>query len=402
MASVGPKDRRWDTWLTTALPDRSGGGNTVLDVDRRLRSRANTPSEQGVRVDARTLRQGALWLTVAGLALMVAIWVGQSLAHLAFILLVAWLIAVASEPAISRLEATGLRRGGAVALVACVAGGIVALFAVGLGATLATQVDELAASAPSALDTASSWVRQISGGSIDLKSVAGERVNALAASPSVALELIGSVLDSILTAATIAVFAIYLAAGGPKLQRKVASWLPKRRQEVLLDVWSISVSKAGGFVISKVALAAISSVAHVGAFYVIGVPYWLPMGLFAGIVSQFIPVIGTYIGAALPAAVALENSGWTAIWVLAFAVVYQQIENYVIHPRLAGTTMNLNGGVALAAVIAGLALFGPIGALIGMPLAAIIEALIETYAHRYELHPELIEQEQAAKKRRKR
>ena len=66
-------------------------------------------------------------------------------------------------------------------------------------------------------------------------------------------------------------------------------------------MWEISVRKAGGFLISKLALATLSAAAHIAFFYLIDIPYWLPMGIFAGLVSQFIPTIGTYLGVALPA-----------------------------------------------------------------------------------------------------
>ncbi|MGA0209463.1 MAG: AI-2E family transporter, partial [Candidatus Nanopelagicales bacterium] len=117
--------------------------------------------------------------------------------------------------------------------------------------------------------------------------------------------------------------------------------------------------------------------------------YWLPMGIFAGFVSQFIPTVGTYIGIIVPALFAAFNDPWDVLWIVIFATIYQQIENYIFTPRISSSTMNINSGVALAAVFVGAALFGPIGAIIGIPLVAIIIAVIEAYGRRYELHPDL-------------
>ena len=77
------------------------------------------------------------------------------------------------------------------------------------------------------------------------------------------------------------------------------------------------------------------------------------------------------------------------LWVVIFATVYQQIENYIFTPRISTATMAINSGVALASVFIGAALFGPIGAIIGIPVVAIVIAVIETYGRRYELDPVL-------------
>jgi len=203
------------------------------------------------------------------------------------------------------------------------------------------------------------------------------------------LGVISSVFGAIFSLLTVIVFSFYFSASAPRIKRFLASWLRPDRQVVFMDVWDISVRKAGGFVISKLALASISAAAHVAFFWIIDVPYWLPMGIFAGFVSQFIPTIGTYIGIIVPAFFAAFNDPWDVLWIVIFATIYQQIENYIFTPRISTATMDINSGVALAAVFIGAALFGPIGAIIGIPLVAIIIAVIEAYGRRYELHPDL-------------
>jgi len=106
-------------------------------------------------------------------------------------------------------------------------------------------------------------------------------------------------------------------------------------------------------------------------------------------VSQFIPTIGTYIGVAIPAVFAAFNDPVDVIWIIIFATVYQQIESYVFTPRVSRATMDIHPAIALGSVFVGFAFFGPIGAIIGIPLAAAVIAIIETYANRHELVPEL-------------
>ena len=110
-----------------------------------------------------------------------------------------------------------------------------------------------------------------------------------------------SVVGLIFDLVTVIVFSFYFSADSPRIKRWIAGRLKPSRQVVFINVWDISVQKAGGFVISKLALATLSSVFHCLFFWIIDIPYWLPMGIFAGVVSQFIPTIGTYIGVALPA-----------------------------------------------------------------------------------------------------
>jgi len=90
---------------------------------------------------------------------------------------------------------------------------------------------------------------------------------------------------------------------------------------------------------------------------------------------------------ALPALFAAFDQPIDVLWIVVFATLYQQVENYVFTPRISNRTMDINSGVALAAVFVGAALFGPIGAIIGIPLAAIIIAVFEAYGQRYEVHP---------------
>ena len=201
------------------------------------------------------------------------------------------------------------------------------------------------------------------------------------------LGVVSGIVGIIFDFVTVLVFSFYFSADSPRIKRFIASWLKPARQVTFIRIWDISVTKAGGFVISKLALATLSAAFHVGFFYLIDVPYWLPMGIFAGVVSQFIPTIGTYIGVALPALFSVFADPWDVLWIVLFATVYQQVENYVFTPRISNKTMDINSGVALASVFIGAALFGPIGAIIGIPLVAIVMAVIEAYGQRYEIHP---------------
>ncbi len=340
------------------------------------------------------LRRTLLLIFVAIVMFQVVMWSWSLLGRFAFNLLLAWLVAISFDPVVSWLAHKGMRRGAATAVVAVAVllllGGFIALF----GGVLATQVTDLVLALPGLVLDIVSWINSTFDSRIDPNEIIDNLNLTSSQITEIATGLAGGILgvlagvvSVIVDFITVVVFAFYFSADAPRIKRFIASWLKPAQQVTFIKIWDISVTKAGGFVISKIALATLSAVFHVGFFYLIDVPYWLPMGIFAGVVSQFIPTIGTYIGVALPALFSAFSDPWDVLWIVLFATVYQQIENYVFTPRISTKTMDINSGVALAAVFIGAALFGPIGALIGIPLVAIVIAVIEAYGQRYELHP---------------
>lgn len=104
-----------------------------------------------------------------------------------------------------------------------------------------------------------------------------------------------------------------------------------------------------------------------------------------GLVSQFIPTIGTYLAGALPMLIAFTLDPWYALWVLGFVVIYQQFENYMLQPKLTARTVDIHPAVAFGSVVAGTALLGAVGALIAIPAVATLQAFLGAYVKRYDV-----------------
>ena len=117
----------------------------------------------------------------------------------------------------------------------------------------------------------------------------------------------------------------------------------------------------------------------------LGVPYSIALGLWVGVLSQFVPVIGTYIAAVLPVFVAFFQQPITALWVLIALIAYQQVENFLVAPRITARAMAIHPAVSIGAVIAGASLLGGIGAALALPVAATIQAFISTAVARHDL-----------------
>jgi len=349
-----------------------------------------------VALDPKFLRKTVLIILVGIVIFQVFEWTALRLAGFLFNILLAWLLAISFDPLVSGLARRGMPRALATTIVALGVTLGIGVFLFLFGGALAAQATALVLSVPFVVLDLVSWLNGTFDAGIDPADITSnlnlttQQIADIAGSLAGGiLGVISSVFGAIFSLLTVIVFSFYFSASAPRIKRFLASWLRPDRQVVFMDVWDISVRKAGGFVISKLALASISAAAHVAFFWIIDVPYWLPMGIFAGFVSQFIPTIGTYIGIIVPAFFAAFNDPWDVLWIVIFATIYQQIENYIFTPRISTATMDINSGVALAAVFIGAALFGPIGAIIGIPLVAIIIAVIEAYGRRYELHPDL-------------
>jgi predicted PurR-regulated permease PerM len=149
-----------------------------------------------------------------------------------------------------------------------------------------------------------------------------------------------------------------------------------------------SITQVGGYLYSRLLLTLINGIGFFVVMVAVGMPVALaiPLAIFGAFVSEFIPSIGTYIGGAIPVALTLAIRGLVpAVIVLGYVVVYQQIENFWLSPKISARTMELSGGLAFGSVVVGGALFGPMGAFVALPVAALIYSFTENYRHRYEV-----------------
>ncbi|CAG7581141.1 AI-2E family transporter [Rhodococcus opacus] len=361
-----------------------------MSEDGRETGRTGSIGRFGTNDAPRWLLPSILYVLLAVAAYQLSGWLFVNLRSFLGLLFLAWLFSITIEPVVDWLERRGLRRGAATGLVLFAlfvfAIGFLALF----GTLLAQQLAQLLKALPDALSSVTDWSNRVFDTDFatgeDLIRLTPETIRDLAErfTPGV-LGVLSSLLGVVFQMLTLLLFVFYMSAQEPALRRTISSWFPARQQRVISVVWEISVEKAGGYVVSRLILAAVSSVAT-GVFLVaIGVPYWLPLALWTGIVSQFVPTLGTYLAIALPAIIAAASQPMDGVWVIVFGTVYQQIENYVLHPRITSATVSIHPAVAFGSVIVGASLFGPVGALVSVPVVAAIEALVETYGRRYEL-----------------
>jgi predicted PurR-regulated permease PerM len=199
------------------------------------------------------------------------------------------------------------------------------------------------------------------------------------------LRIAASLVGFIFELLTIALFTFYMVADGPKFRRTVCSVFPPERQRRVIATWEVAIDKTGGYLYSRLLLALLSGLGTFIVLTILGVPFAVALALWMGLVSQFVPVVGTYIAMLLPVLVALGESPADAVVVLVYFAVYQQIENYLLSPKITARTMQLHPAVAFGSAIVGGGMLGPIGAFLALPAAAIIQAVLSTYMGRYEV-----------------
>lgn len=360
------------------------------------RAGADAGDEPGLEADPdampRWVPRAIVMFFVGVAAFFVIRWLVTELQSLLVTLLVSLFLSFAIEPAVNWFAARGWRRGTATWVVFLLVTLVTLAFVAAIATVLVRQLTNFVESAPEYLEDIEAWandrfdadldtdemVDQLTEAEGPLRDVGGEVAQG-------ALGYTLGVVGGVFQVFTVALFTWYLVADGPRLRRTILARLPARQQRQVLRTWELAIDKTGGYIYSRALLATVSAVASWAFLTILGVPYPVPLALWLGVVSQFVPVIGTYLAGALPVLVALLNDPVDGILTLAFVLVYQQIENYLLAPRITARTMELHPAIAFGTVIAGAALLGPVGAVLALPAAAILQAFGSTLLERYDV-----------------
>ena len=345
-------------------------------------------------------RRGVWYAIFALLVTGAVLWLLSRVTGLFLALLLAVFVSFALEPSVKYLAGRGWRRGTATGVVFIVtAVMIVAFFAIMVPAII-DQGTAIAEDLPSYLNEVTAalddWLdlgisdSVFEGGSPDFEKLLSDY------GTDVASGLLGfgsALLGAVITLLTVALFSFYMVAEGPSFRRVVLRVFPPSRQREMMRIWEIAVDKTGGYVNSRLLLAAASTLTTWIALRIIDVPNALALAIWVGVISQFVPAVGTYIAAVLPVLAAFFESPSKALWVLIVLIAYQQFENYLLAPRITARTMSLHPAVAFGSAIAGIGVLGALGAIIALPTAAIIQAVISGYL---EIHPAFDEDQEGA------
>lgn len=316
----------------------------------------------------------------------------QKLSSIALLLLVATFITLALEPAVNRLAARGMKRGSATGLLLVSLVVLTLGFVAAMGTIVGQQVADLLSNSERYVNDTVKIINDVINTQIDPAEVnerisdpngpvqqfiLGQRDNAF----KVSVQAMGALFQGF----SVLLFAFYFVADGPRLRRVICSRLKPSRQRSVLDAWELAITKTGGFLYSRALLAVLSAFFHWVLLQSVGAPAPIAMALWVGLISQFLPVIGTYLAGVLPVLLTFIESPTKALIILGFIFFYQQVENYLFSPRITARTLELHPALAFGGALAGAAVLGPIGALLALPAVAMGQALISAWGIKHDV-----------------
>jgi len=356
------------------------------------------PRPVATRVVIHEISGRTIWRVIGAVLLaLIGIVVVMRARDLVGMLIISFFFSLAIIPLVERLHANrGMKRGAAVGVIY----GLGALFVVVMVVFLIPMLVQLAQTIGDNwsgwMATVNDWAQGTFGVSLnDIGPATGAGEEAAGAAEDWAKNALGTFIGAfstgiglIFSAMTIALFTFYFAADHIRIQRLILSWFSPERQERLGWTFDQAIEQTGGYFYSRMILMLINGTGFFFVMVLTGMPWLiaLPLAIFAGFVSEFIPAVGTYIGGAVPVLLTLAIQGFAqALVVLAYVLIYQQIENYWLSPKLSAQTMTLNGGVAFGAALAGGAIAGPMGAFMALPVAALITSFLSHYRTKHEV-----------------
>jgi predicted PurR-regulated permease PerM len=189
------------------------------------------------------------------------------------------------------------------------------------------------------------------------------------------------VLGAVTSMLVVIVLVAYFLAGMPRIKLFAYRLAPHSRRARVILLGDEIFTKVGGFVLGNVVTSVIAGVGTYLWMLAFGIPYPLLLGLFVALMD-LIPVIGSTIGGAVVSLVALTVSLPVAIATLAFYIGYRLAEDYLLVPRIMGSTVKVPAVVSIVAVLVGGALMGIVGALVAIPAAAALRLLLHEVTFR--------------------
>jgi predicted PurR-regulated permease PerM len=313
------------------------------------------------------------WMKVtAGVLLVVGLArVLLAIGDILVLVLVSVVLAFGFQPAVAWLERRGLSRGWAVALGILAGGVVVGAF---LGLVLPDvirQLAELIRTAPEYFDRATRETGLLA----DLNErfdLQAKLQDVGAELPGTVLGLIGSFAALVFNSLTVLILTIYFTVNLPRMRAAVARLLGREDRDEFHGIFDEAVQRVGGYVLGNFAISVVAGVTSFVALLLIGVPFAAALAFFVAL-TDLIPTVGATIGAAVAAVVAAFAGIPELIATVAFFLVYQQVENYVIQPRVMRRAIQMSAPLVILAVLVGGALLGVVGALLAIPTAAIIK-----------------------------
>jgi predicted PurR-regulated permease PerM len=313
--------------------------------------------------------------------LALALWKMRLLLALLFL---AFTIAAAMRPSVETLRRYGIPRGFGILLHYAVLAALVGVLLYSVVPRAIDQVHEAVGNVP----TSRAELREQTEESTGIKREVLERIQEYLEDLPSGRDVIDPALEFTTIAFEVAVGIFFVLASAAywiferdRAVDLVSSLVPKSRAKIVRDTWALIDLKLGAYVRGQFVLVLLVGSVLSFIFWAIGLPFWLLLGIFAGVV-EIVPVLGPLAAGALAVGVGLTESWGVALAAGIAVLVVRLLEDYLVIPRVLGDAVGLSPLVVLVAVAATALLFGGFAVLLAIPAAAVVATLVDVIVHK--------------------
>jgi predicted PurR-regulated permease PerM len=330
-----------------------------------------------------------VWATLVLISVILGFWLLYRFNQVIFILFIAIVIGTVIRPAVAWLHQRSLPQTAGVILVYLLLLLLLTGFMLLLFPLISEQSTTIAASMPDYYHNLREWVinnpNQFLAGLSEFLPVALPNLGPVQQTEQEMMASAGQVAGYvtmmakvIFTAIILLVLAFYWTLEGPRIIQSFLLVIPQHQRENISDLLSAMESKVGFYMVGQAILCMVIGIMALLAYLLIGLPNALVLALIAGVLEA-VPMIGPLLGAVPAALVALSIAPDKLIWVIVATVVIQQLENSLLVPRIMKKAVGVNPFVTLLALFAFSTLFGIAGALMAIPMAAMIQLAVNHF-----------------------
>jgi predicted PurR-regulated permease PerM len=340
--------------------------------------RDDTPS--GVRVVMPAGEVARAGLVVLGLVL--ATYVLWHIHEVIFLLFLGILLATAIEPIVNYLRRGPFGRGTGVLAVYTAIVLILGTVTAVMVPSLAAQSDAFFASIPEKIAALRPYAGQLRPQVVEDAAVrAIDRAGDTVSNPTVPvdeqslLQILATIGHFLISFLTVFFLAFYWLVERATIKRALLRLVPPSRARDVNAAWLEVEQKLGGWVRGQLLVMGIMGVLAGVGFWIIGLPNPVLLGVLAGL-GELIPMVGPLIGFAPAVLVALGIDPWTALIVIGYAIVVQQIEGNFLVPRIMGHSVGVSPLTVMLGILIGAILYGLLGAFLAVPIAGAIQVIV--------------------------
>ena len=300
------------------------------------------------------------------------------------LIIISIFLAAGLNPAVLFFQNRGLNRGASV-------GAVMASVLLFVAAFIAIAVPPLLDQGNQLLDNAPALIKDLNNNAFinDLNNKYGvidslqTKIDSLIKNGQFAITAFGGVIgvgkavvSGLVSTITILVLTLYFLASLPQVINIALKFVPATRRDRVSKLTNAIVGRIGSFVGGQAIIAALAATFILIMGLVIGMPYPGPLAMVV-LICGFIPLIGHFIGMSIVTVVSLTDSLTTAAIALGAYILYVQIENYVITPRIMRKSLAIPGLVTIIAALLGASLLGLVGGLLAVPIAAAVLLILD-------------------------